>query len=479
MKRSFRLFFTLAIILSCFRAYALTTPSETWMGAYMGQKKIGYLSYKVEKSDANDGSAYKVSSVMSTRMTVLGADLTQLVSTVVYTDDKFAPLKEMFSMSSGGKTTTVNAVFKPTVVECDISAGSGASKQSVPIPNGVNLIGDAMFTAPGVKMEVGKKYTEYYFNPLTISIDPMTLTVESREKITVGGKEYDTMVVNNSTSMGDMTIWQTDDGDVIQIKAVMGITMLREDKTKAVEGVQSGGGEDFAELTSLKPDKKIESPRQVTFLDIILKGIADRKMMINDKRQVVTRVKDQDDWVRFKISASRFRSAKSIKRPVKSAAYKDLLAPTPYIDSDVKAIKDQAAKIVGDENNAYKAATALRNWVYLNMKPKADIGITRSASDVLQSRVGVCRDYGILLAALCRASGIPAKIAAGTLYTNGAFYYHVWVECYVGEWVPLDATLSQDFVDATHIKIAEGDATTMFGLSKVIGTLTGEVKSYK
>ena len=55
------------------------------------------------------------------------------------------------------------------------------------------------------------------------------------------------------------------------------------------------------------------------------------------------------------------------------------------------------------------------------MQSRADIGITRSASDVLQSMVGVCRDYGILFAGLARGAGIPTRIAAGVLYVKRRF----------------------------------------------------------
>ncbi|MCX8052365.1 MAG: transglutaminase-like domain-containing protein, partial [Armatimonadetes bacterium] len=111
-----------------------------------------------------------------------------------------------------------------------------------------------------------------------------------------------------------------------------------------------------------------------------------------------------------------------------------------------------------------------------NLKIRADIGITRSASDVLESKIGVCRDYATLFAAMARAVGVPSKVVSGLLYLNDGFYYHAWVECWVGEWVPFDATMPTDFVDATHIKLVEGDATTMFSLAKVIGSLRAEVK---
>jgi len=479
MRRSLRLILTLALLAVTVRVYAYTIPYEAWMGAYVASKKIGYLCYKIDKSDLADASIYKITSVMNNHMNVLGVDLTQVIDTTVYTDAKYNPLKETFSMSSGGKSTTVIATFKPDTVECEMSGSTGSSKQRVPIPKGVTLVGDAMFTSPDLKMEIGKEYSQYYFNPLTMSIDTLKIKAEGREKITVNGKEYDALIVTNSTTMGDMKVWQTDDDDVLKITAMMGITMIREDKEKAMSGVESGKSDDFAVLTSLKPDRKIEEPRSVKSLNIVLKGITERSLVISDSRQKADFVKGQSDTVRLRINASRFKASKSVYLPVDRGKFGTDLASTPYINCDVQAVKDQAKMIVGNEKNAYKACCRLRDWVHANMEPRADIGITRSASDVLQSRVGVCRDYGILLAGLARAAGIPTRIAAGVVYTNGAFYYHVWVDCYVGEWVPFDATLSTDFVDATHIKMAGGDATSMFGLSKVIGSLKAEIKSYK
>ncbi|OFX13704.1 MAG: hypothetical protein A2Z18_08615 [Armatimonadetes bacterium RBG_16_58_9] len=93
--------------------------------------------------------------------------------------------------------------------------------------------------------------------------------------------------------------------------------------------------------------------------------------------------------------------------------------------------------------------------------------------------MGVCRDYAILFAALARGAGIPATVVSGVLYTDNAFYYHAWVECYVGQWVPFDATMPTDFVDATHVKLAGGDATTMYSLAKVIGSLRLKVKDFE
>lgn len=478
MQRRVRIVLIAMLITLASRVAAYEIPYESWMGAYVGEKKIGYLSFKIDHAQVNEAQGYRIASVMNNRLKVLGAELTQLVTTVVYTDSSFTPVTEDFSMSSGGKTTKVHAKIGKESIDCVISAGSGTSEKSIPIPADVSLVGDAMFTLLQPDPEIGKEYSMHYFNPLTLAIDSLKVKVERHEKIIVGGKEYKSTVLTNSTPMGDMTVWQDDRGDVLQVKAIMGITMLRENQEQAVSGIEGGMEDDFAVLTSLKPQGTIINPRSTKSLDILISNLNDADMIISDTRQNAARIAGKPGDVSFKIAAKEFNREKSLVLPIDPHGHEDSLAATPYIDHDLKIIREQSGQIVGEEKNAYDICSKIRSWIYTNLKTRADIGITRSASDVLKSKVGVCRDYGILFAALARSAGVPSRIAAGLLYTDNAFYYHVWVECYVGEWVAFDATLPTDFVDATHIKLAEGDATSMFGLSRVIGSLEAQIKDY-
>lgn len=470
---------TLMLITCAARLSAYTIPYEIWMGSYLGEKKIGYLSLKIDKGEYDGVPGYRIGSVMNNRLTVLGTDLTQLVSTVVRTDANYVPLVEDFSMSSGGKTTKVRAVFKKDFVDCMISAGSGFSSKSIPIPPGANLVGDAMFAIMDPSPKIGKEYSLCYFNPLTLAVENLSVKVERREQVTVGEKKYDTVVLKNVTPMGEMTIWQEPGGDIVKVKAIMGITMIRQDREEALTGVGGGAPEDFAVLTSVKTDRDIPDPRRCRKLDIVLDGLDSKAMAITDSRQKTTPLADKAGAVRFQISARSFGATKSVSLPVDESRYREYLASTPYVDCDLKAIKEQVKSVVEGETNAYNAACKIRSWIHANLRTRADIGITRSASDVLKSKEGVCRDYATLFAGLARSARIPTRIASGLVYTEGGFYYHAWVECFVGEWVPFDATLSTDFVDATHIKLAEGDATSMFGLAKVIGNLKVEVKDFK
>jgi transglutaminase-like putative cysteine protease len=94
-----------------------------------------------------------------------------------------------------------------------------------------------------------------------------------------------------------------------------------------------------------------------------------------------------------------------------------------------------------------------------------------SAREVLGSRRGDCNEHAVLLAALARAAGIPARVIAGAVYANDGFYYHAWNELWLGAWVSADAVFDQIPADATHVKLIEGGLEQQMALAGIIGRL--------
>ena len=101
-----------------------------------------------------------------------------------------------------------------------------------------------------------------------------------------------------------------------------------------------------------------------------------------------------------------------------------------------------------------------------------------------ESGEGDCTEYAVLLAALCRARGIPARVAIGLVYVSAAqgFAYHMWNEVWVdGRWMPLDATIAQGHIGAAHLKLghsnlkAAGAFATFLSVAQVIGQLKIEI----
>jgi transglutaminase/protease-like cytokinesis protein 3 len=98
-----------------------------------------------------------------------------------------------------------------------------------------------------------------------------------------------------------------------------------------------------------------------------------------------------------------------------------------------------------------------------------------TAAEVVRSREGDCTEHAVLLAALCRAEQIPARVVLGLVYSpsHQGFAFHMWNEVWVEDrWIPLDATLGRGGIGAGHIKISHSDLTGDGSENAVLSVLT-------
>jgi transglutaminase-like putative cysteine protease len=137
-----------------------------------------------------------------------------------------------------------------------------------------------------------------------------------------------------------------------------------------------------------------------------------------------------------------------------------------------------AANILGKEKDAVAASERLMSWVYHNLDKRPVISIP-NALDVLRTRAGDCNEHATLLTALLRASGIPARLSVGLVYSRNKFFYHAWTEAYVGEWISMDATLNQLPADVSHIRLISGNLDKQIEIMGLIGKLKIEVLSFE
>jgi len=150
------------------------------------------------------------------------------------------------------------------------------------------------------------------------------------------------------------------------------------------------------------------------------------------------------------------------------------LKATLAAPSNLQEIRDLAAKISSGGTETEKIARILA-WMDENIAKEAIDSFT--ASDVLRERRAECQGHAYLFAALARASGIPARIVNGIVYSSehGGFLYHTWNEAWIAGrgWQPVDATFGQPHADATHLKLIEGEQP---GDLVPLVTLVGRIK---
>lgn len=159
--------------------------------------------------------------------------------------------------------------------------------------------------------------------------------------------------------------------------------------------------------------------------------------------------------------------------------------PGPLIQSDDPQVVEMAQAVAAGERDAWELAKALERHVRRSMRRVDYTQAFASAAEVAQSLRGDCTEHAVLLAALCRARGLPARVALGLVYVprEQAFLYHMWTEVWIdGRWRDLDATLGEGGVTAAHLKLAHSSLASgaMFdsflSVAQTIGNLQIEVR---
>jgi hypothetical protein len=138
------------------------------------------------------------------------------------------------------------------------------------------------------------------------------------------------------------------------------------------------------------------------------------------------------------------------------------IRPNAWLQSDAPPIRLLAAKAAGDAESDLQKMNRLRDFVgsYITIN-SSQAGYT-SAIEIARTRTGDCKQHAVLLAALARAEGIPARVVSGMVYADRyadsarVFVPHAWVQAWIGgRWQSFDAALGH--FDSTHIALDSGD----------------------
>jgi hypothetical protein len=151
------------------------------------------------------------------------------------------------------------------------------------------------------------------------------------------------------------------------------------------------------------------------------------------------------------------------------------------VQSDNPKIVAMSRSIAAAESEPWRIATGLELAVKRHIVDSDYSQAFASAADVVEHRKGDCTEHAVLLAALCRARGIPARVAIGLAYVSAAkgFGYHMWNEVWIdGAWAPLDATLAQGGIGAAHLKLGDSSlkGTSAFGTFLPVAQVIGQLK---
>jgi len=121
------------------------------------------------------------------------------------------------------------------------------------------------------------------------------------------------------------------------------------------------------------------------------------------------------------------------KQKAPSSIQSMALGESPGIQTKAAAVRKLASQIAIGIEHPWDQALAFVQWIQNNIRPQ--YGPYTSVLTAIETRVGDCEEMSALFVALCRASGIPARLV---WVPN-----HNWTEIYLtdhedqGHWIPV------------------------------------------
>ncbi len=443
--------------------------SSEWMGTYYKGKKLGFSYAKLNVTE----KVITVDSKVFFRLKSGGVDQ----STTFNQSTRLTPdlrMKE-FSLVQEimGQRQKVDGHIKGKKLVYRVKGLGFDKTKSVAFPATVAPSSTFLLNIVRDGLQVGKKGKFPLFMEAFQMMVDMEYKILRKEPFTYNGKTMDTFVIYHQVAGMESTLWVTAGGTVMKEKTSNGFESLKEPEAKARDlGGEAMSVSNLITFSLVKPGRDITRPGKKRQMKMQLSKIRSPDLIPQDHRQKVLQSKKSADGTFSSVLLVNSESGKVAKpsvRPVSSFDPPEFLEDTAEVQSKHPMIRALAKELVGDTTDAWKAAQQINLWVYSNLKKELVDSV--SALNALKERKGECQSHTYLFTAIARAAGIPTKMVNGLVYSPQfkGFLYHAWPEVYVGEWRALDPTFGQDTVDATHIKLSEGEKENQLKLMEFVG----------
>ncbi|HDZ89567.1 MAG TPA: hypothetical protein ENH37_02700 [Deltaproteobacteria bacterium] len=442
-----------------------------WMEIFLKDQKIGYSTTRTTPL----GEDCLIQEEVVLNLNLMGQTSLVRTSTRAIVDRRFRLKSFLFRIDSGVVSFRISGRVEGERMRLEVGEGKGKKVHFLML-SGSPVTGSGMTQFfRGRPLKTGESFRFFLFDPSTMAQTPVVVKVAARESLTINRIRYNAYRLETELWGQDLLFWLDEKGEVLKEKGFMGLTLIRSNAATAPRDLGRGGVVDFYQMASIDVEPKLMDPYRLIYLRLKVEGLKD----IPFDQGILSRGRQRFRNGVLEVTVEKTPLRADYTTPFKdpSEAMKPYLEPGPLIQSDQGPIRKKAEEIAGNRTDPPSVAATLMNWVYNNIQKRPVISVP-SAVEVLKTRMGDCNEHAVLLTALLRAAGIPAREAVGLVYARGRFFYHAWTEAYLGEWVSMDATLNQMPTDATHIKLAQGGLGSQTDIMPLMGRLKLKVMDY-
>ena len=216
---------------------------------------------------------------------------------------------------------------------------------------------------------------------------------------------------------------------------------------------------DYTKLPFIHSNKLLSDPEKLTRLKVKIKGFTlDQKLYKNSMARL-----ENDILVIAKKEASQLAEV-SFRLPYGGDIASRYLSPDAWVSSEFKPLHDTGVIYARtNKNDAFLFARYLTGYVFDLIKAEPMFFIT-DAETILKSLRGDYAEKSLMFASYSRAGGLPTRLVGGLVYAHGYFYFHIWPEVWLAQWVPADPTFYQFPADVTHVPLREGTIKDVISL---------------
>ena len=472
--------------------------TDEWYQVTLVDHPVGYLHDSYRPYTWHGIQGWKFEEVFHLFLT---KDANFTSTTTHYTRMDGADLETVAIREDPSGRSTLRATYPPGAVDCVITTpGSDPNASSTIIKKvhlklgpGVVLAPQTPYEIPPADVKVNKVIGQWSLDTDKAKVQKEVATVEPSEMIDLPGRgpvEAWKLRIHTIGETDDYFVWVDRNGEGVKLALpIQGLDLIgllvpyAPGQTNAPGPALWKAGHNG----TVPASPAVKLPREVNVMDLSMTGVPASLQLPSDGVQRVVRSEtgvlhvsvgmlgmpglEAEGASTAIISAGPPGSDTGIaiitpsvtgSAPLTDVEKTRYLSSAGLVDSASPAIVNRARDLTQLAHSPVQKCMILRDWVNAQMRLDEKAPANRTASQLLQKKSGVCRDYAVLYAALARAAGVPTRACGGMIYDSGEFWGHAWCESWVGYWLPIDPCMEGHFVDAMHVKLAEGDAPEVF-----------------
>jgi hypothetical protein len=435
------------------RAYTLKIQDRQAYGVYLANQKVGWMIEETRLGTHNgrevaiDSEESYIALKLSREKSIKTSKSITCFSLEGDGPIVFAEEREV----EDGYLTVRRAVPEGRGMLLTSHTKSGEKQRHVPVPKETLALSrrlDEWLSATPAK---GARFESYTTSWDEADINTKeTVTFQEKKKILWGGVPLVVCLVQMEVQGARMNAELKANGTPLR-NTLGGLLEMRAEE-EVVAKKLGDKPVDMLKASEVPVDRELGDPRNVRSLALEVSDAGEFTFPTCPRQKA----RRQEDKIVLDLLPD-FRVEQAEALPAQQRA--DCLAATPSIQCDEERVRRLARKIVGAEKDPVRAAKLLEKWVHDNLRKTMAVNGS-TALQILDNLAGDCTEHTLLFVSLARAAGIPAREVGGLAYPDigrPVFGWHAWAEIHDGrQWVSVDPTWGEFYVDATHIKFQEG-----------------------